>query len=93
VLSNIHKNFTLNAGHVRFFYAKLLFLEERYDKLIEELGKRKFNLNSTRVLDFEGIPDEFFNSWIATETDNAIVRERIEQKIKMKPHWYKFYGN
>ena len=92
VLNSIPKKFTLNKGHVLFFYDKLAFLEKRYYRLIEELEKRNYNLDKDRKLNFEGIPPEFFNDWESTYTDDDIVKRRIEEKIRMKPDWYKYYG-
>lgn len=92
VLKNIPKSFTLNTGHVRFFYDKLLFIERRYQDLIVELQKRNYKLDSNRKLNFDDIPAEFFNNWQSSVVDDNIVLERINEKIKMKPNWYKFYG-
>ena len=92
VLNSIPKNFTLNKGHDLHFYDKLLFIEKRYNKLIIELQKRNYNLDPNRKLNFEGIPIEFFNDWQSTAIDDSIVKQRIEEKIKMKPNWYKSYG-
>ena len=33
------KQFTLNKGHVKFFYDKGKYLSQRYDKLINEISK------------------------------------------------------
>lgn len=92
VLKKIPPSFTLNKGHVLFFYNKLAFLQKRYELLIAELHARGFNLDPNRTLDLDGIPDSFFKDWSATTTDNAIVEQRIKEKIAMKPHWYKYYG-
>lgn len=92
VLSSIPRSFTLNTGHVRHFYDKLSFLEKRYAKLITELEKRQYNLDPNRKLNFDDIPKEFFNDWQSNDFDDNIVKIRIAEKIKMKPNWYRFYG-
>lgn len=92
VLKKIPPRFTLNKGHVLFFYNKLSFLKDRYAKLVDELLNRGYNLDHTRTLDFNNIPATFFNNWTATPTDNAVLEQRIREKIAMKPTWYKYYG-
>lgn len=92
VLKKIPKEFTLNSGHVLFFYDKLGFLQYRYEKLRKELKNRNFNIDDSRKLDFNGIPMRFINSWNSDERAEHIILERIQQKINMKPSWYKYYG-
>lgn len=92
VLKKIPNSFTLNSGHVTFFYNKLTFLSRRYDRLIIELKERGYKLDSERKLDFTGIPEVFFKDWQAREKDNLVVEARINEKIQMKPQWYKYYG-
>ena len=92
VLKKIPNSFTLNKGHVTFFYNKLTFLSKRYDRLIIELKERGYKLDADRKLDFNDIPDVFFNDWHAKEKDNIIIENRISEKIQMKPHWYRYYG-
>jgi deoxyribonuclease (pyrimidine dimer) len=92
VLKKIPPRFTLNKGHVLFFYNKLTFLRNRYDRLVNELHNRGYNLDQGRVLDLNGIPSTFFNDWSATPADDAVLEQRIKEKIAMKPSWYKYYG-
>lgn len=92
VLKKIPKEFTLNSGHVLFFYDKLGFLQYRYEKLRKELKNRNFNIDDSRKLDFNGIPMRFINFWKSDERAEQIILERIRQKINMKPSWYKYYS-
>ena len=92
VLKKIPPRFTLNRGHVLFFYNKLTFLKNRYDRLVNELHNRGYNLDQNRTLDLNGIPSTFFNDWTATPADDAVLEQRIKEKIAMKPSWYKYYG-
>lgn len=89
VLKNIPQNFTLNKGHVTFFYNKLTFLQKRFDKLCEEMIQRGYAPDYTRRKAFDGFDDLWYNDWIATEEDNNIVRQRIAQRITEKPHLYR----
>lgn len=43
-LSKIPEQFTLNRGHVTFFFDKGLYTYERYEQLYEECKRRGFNV-------------------------------------------------
>ena len=88
----IPKKFTLNKGHVTFFYDKGEYLDKRYDQIRKELKKRKFNLDDTRIFNGHKFPLEYYNDWEPTKEDQAIVLERIEERIQQKPEWYRHYG-
>jgi deoxyribonuclease (pyrimidine dimer) len=93
VLKSIPKNFTLNAGHVKFFYDKLLFLQERYEKLRVELKLRNFKLDDSRSYDLSDIPIEFrTNGYLMSGVDSEIIRERLITRFMAKPTWYRYYG-
>jgi len=92
ILKKIPPRFTLNKGHVLFFYNKLTFLKDRYTRIVDELLNRGYTLDQARTLDLNNIPSTFFNNWTATAADNAVLEQRIREKIAMKPSWYKYYG-
>ena len=89
---SIPKQFTLNKGHVKFFYDKGKYLSERYDVLIKEMKRRKMRPDPLRTFKKEQWPDELFNTWKPNDYDLKVVRTRIEMKIKLKPDWYKWNG-
>ena len=89
---SIPKQFTLNKGHVKFFYDKGKYLSERYDELIKEMKKRQMSPNPLRTFKKEQWPDDLFNTWRPNDYDLKVVRKRIEMKIKLKPDWYKWNG-
>ena len=89
---SIPKQFTLNKGHIRFFYDKGKYLSERYDELIKEIKRRKMSPDPSRTFNKEQWPHQLFNSWKANDYDLKVVRTRIEMKIKLKPDWYKWNG-
>ena len=89
---SIPKQFTLNKGHVKFFYDKGKYLSERYDELIKEMKKRQMSPNPLRTFKKEQWPDDLFNTWRPNDYDLKVVRTRIEMKIKLKPDWYKWNG-
>mgnify|MGYP001237107312 FL=1 len=89
---SIPKKFTLNKGHVKFFYDKGKYLSERYDVLIKEMKRRKMRPDPSRTFKKEQWPDELFNTWKPNDYDLKVVRTRIDMKIKLKPDWYKWNG-
>lgn len=88
VLTSIPKQFTLNSGHVKFFYDKQAFLRRRFMRLANELVRRGYNPDFSRVKAFDGFGVAFDNEWTATDTDNKIIQERIALRISQKPHLY-----
>lgn len=96
VLESIPKAYTLNAGHVSFFYDKALYLRERYNLLKAELERRGINFNRDSLLDPDGIFDvldeRFHKDYEPTPDALALVRQRIAERIAMKPNWYRYEG-
>lgn len=88
VLSGIPKKFTLNTGHVKFFYNKLTFLQKRFDALCDEMERRGYNPDRSRRVAFDGFNTLFYNDWISTPDDDTIIHERIALRISQKPHLY-----
>ncbi len=87
---SLPKKFTLNTGHVRFFYNKGKYLYKRYLDIIEEMKRRGMNPNPRRLFNKEQWPDELYNDWTPNEIDIQVVKERIKEKINQKPHWYRW---
>jgi deoxyribonuclease (pyrimidine dimer) len=94
VVSKIPKAFTLGTGHVSFFYDKGAFLYERYAQLKQELNARSVNYNRDSMFDPDGIMqlEPWNGAYNPTPEALQIIRQRIAEKIAMKPEWYKFYG-
>jgi deoxyribonuclease (pyrimidine dimer) len=93
VQQRIPKDFVLGTGHVMFFYNKGAYLMQRFAELQRELHKRGVNYNIQTCLD----PDyTFWNNpklcqdYVPTPEALSIIRERIAEKIAMKPTWYKW---
>ena len=86
---SIPKKYTLNTGHVKFFYNKGKYLSKRYDELRTEMKARGMNPDSTRVFKREQWPDELYNDWQPTIEDLELIRERIAKRIAQKPNWYR----
>ena len=97
ILAGIPQRYTLNVGHVTFFFDKMKFLTERYILLTDELLNRGYNLsdNSADFTQFiYDIPAEFNRvNWQPDHREVKINVERILLRISEKPHWYKYYGD
>ncbi len=90
VESKVPKNFTLNSGHVYFFYNKGKYLYKRYNLIIKEMKSRGFNPDQNRVFPKDiFIMNNLFNDWEPNQSDIKIIRKRINEKIAMKPSWYR----
>ena len=77
-----------------FFYNKLFFLKLRYLEIYKECLKRWFNIQNyidcfyTTNIQIQ----DLFNNYIPTQKDIEFSRNRIQEKIKEKPLFYKYYG-
>ena len=89
---SIPKQFTLNKGHVKFFYDKGKYLSERYDELIKEMKRRNMSPDPSRTFKKEQWPDDLYNNWRPNDIDLQVVRKRIKRKINLKPNWYRWNG-
>jgi hypothetical protein len=87
-LNMFPNSFCLGTGHQLFFYKKIKWLQNRYNKLYVELKNRNCNINEDK---FNSIMSVFkmsqyaypklYNDWKPVEKDIAISKERIEQKL------------
>ena len=87
---DIPSEFTLNAGHVKFFYNKGKYLNKRYQLIVKEMKRRGMNPDSNRKFKKDHFPSKFYNDWSPTLKDLEIIRKRINEKIELKPGWYKW---
>ena len=86
--NGIPKYFTLNKGHVTFFYNKLKFLIKRFNKLADEMERRGYSPDRTRIEAFDGFDKQWYGDWESSDKDDEIVIERINFRISQKPHLY-----
>jgi deoxyribonuclease (pyrimidine dimer) len=85
--------YTLNKGHVKFFYNKKQYLLERWMELIVELNDRGFKIDpASRVCKWAEL-DKFPQMlWIPDQHAMDINRERIQERINAKRSWYRYRG-
>ena len=90
IREKISKSFTLNSGHVYFFYDKGLYLDKRYTEIVSEMKSRGFNPDSNRVFPIDIFKDnDLYNDWTPTIEDQKLIRQRIQERINSKPDWYR----
>jgi len=87
---NIPDEFTLNKGHVTFFYNKGMYLDKRYSLLVKEMKRRGMNPDPKRKFKKSQWPKYLYNDWKPKNKDLKIIRKRIEEKINLKPDWYRY---
>jgi len=88
--SKIKNRYTLNQGHVYFFYNKGKYLNQRYQDLVKEMKLRGFNPNPKRKFPKHiFIDNNLYKDWNPSIKDLEIIRQRIESKLKEKPGWYR----
>jgi len=88
--SKVPENYTLNQGHVYFFYDKGLYLHKRYKTIIKEMRKRGFKPDKNRQFPVHIFIDNgLYNDWTPKEDDYKIIKKRIKEKLALKPNWYR----
>lgn len=74
-LVNIPQEFTLGAGHVKFFYDKLGYLKSRYEQLYHECIRRGFRVTNKSDA-FIGVTGDY----VETGREREIIVARINSK-------------
>ncbi len=86
----IPKEYTLGKWHVKFFYDKMVFLYRRYNEIYNECIERWFDIecySSSFSIDFLML---FYKDYTPTPEAIQISRDRINEKIKSKPNFYRY---
>jgi len=85
--------YTLNKGHVMFFYNKKKFLLNRWLDLINELYSRGFNIDpASRVVHWDALDKFPQTDWQPDNHAITVNKQRIEERINQKRHWYRYHG-
>lgn len=95
LMRRIPAEFTLNTGHVSFFYDKGGYLRKRYEAIKAELRVRGVKFNEDSALDPDGVYKRFpelAGDYLPTPEALVIIRQRIAEKIARKPDWYRYSG-
>lgn len=90
------REYCLGKGHMKWARLHLLFTLSRYYKLCWEMKERGFKVNysdaefSLFCLESEIAREYRWEDYIPTEKDIKLSRDRLVEKIKQKPNWYKW---
>lgn len=87
---------TTGTGHVYFFYDKLLYLHNRYLRILKEGARRGFTFHpderGIQLESFFDFPDFFVKDFTPKSKDIKPIRERIINRVLEKPYWYRYEG-
>lgn len=89
----IPERFTLNKGHVAFFYDKGLYLDRRYERIKTELRFRGIHFNELSPFDADRVYERhpsLYMDYDPPEEAIQIITERLMQKIELRPEWYRY---
>lgn len=81
--------YKMGAGHMKFFYNKGLYLSNRLDALYVECKRRGFNV--TQKL-YRPHTDGLNEDWEPTEDNIDCNLSRLQEKLEMRPNWYRFWS-
>ena len=87
---DIPEEYTLGKGHIKFFKNKLTYLKNRHETVKKEMVKRGFATN--KAIDLNEFNEVLHNNWTPKDKDKEIIKQRIREKINLKPNDYKYYG-
>lgn len=83
------QSYVLGPGHVRFFYARLAWVKERYEQIVDECDRRGRRARF-RALPFgSDIPVQWWGMWTPDAAALALNRARIAERssnIKERVH-------
>lgn len=78
-IADVPPTYRMGAGHMKFFYDKLLYCEKRYQLLCDEMIKRGFTVNYTKL---PVNPDRsLYNDWKPDNVAIAINLARINERL------------
>ncbi len=87
---DISKKFTLNTGHMTFFLNKSKYLEKRHRRITKELRTRNINFTEREAFSMP-VGSRFKQiSWDPCSEEIEVSNERIQEKLKQKPDFYRW---
>ena len=86
----IPNQYSLGKGHIKFFKNKLLYLKKRHELLRKEMKKRGFIPKKT--INLKLFRKSLRNDWKPAERDFSIIKQRLIEKIRRKPLYYRYYS-
>ena len=80
-MDEIPSQYTLGKGHVKFFYDKMLFLEKRFELLVNEMISRGYNPTYLDSSIFKPIDLKWYNDYSPNELEIELNRSRINERL------------
>lgn len=80
--SEIPTEYKLGTGHVKHFFDKMLFLQKRFEAIIQEMESRGYKPKFKDSSIFANCDKKFYNDYVPTEEAIRINRERIKERTK-----------
>lgn len=81
-LAEIPSEYTLGKGHVIFFYNKMRFLQERFEKLVAEMLRRGYNPIYRDSSIFIPKDSVYYKNYNPTEKEIELNKKRIAERSK-----------
>lgn len=92
-VAKLPTEYTLNAGHVSFFYLRRVWLVRRWHQLIAELRARGYTIDPIgRAVSFEPFEHVPNRRWTPTAADYKTNAVRLLARYREKPRWYTYDG-
>lgn len=80
--TEIPSQYVLGPGHVKFFFDKMQYLEQRFQNLVDEMIKRGYNPSYIDATIFRECSPEFYNNYQPTPEAIALNLARIKERTK-----------
>lgn len=84
------KTYTLGKDHINFFKNKIKYLKNRHELIKREMKKRKFK--PTKTIKLSQFKRKQKENWKPKKEDFKMIKKKITSKIKLKPNYYRYYG-
>lgn len=82
--------YCLGPGHIKFFKNKLIYISTRHDLIKSEMRDRGFK--PEKALRLDRFPTALHNDWTPTPEAIQLIKERLGEKLLLKPDWYRYRG-
>jgi deoxyribonuclease (pyrimidine dimer) len=79
-MSEISSQYLLGTGHVKFFFDKMQYLEQRFSQLTTEMLRRGYSPSFMDTSIFRDCPARFYNDYTPTEEAIALNMARIKER-------------
>ena len=89
IKSAVPAKFVMGPGHINFFKPKLKYLQSRLNAVNDEMRARGFS-PGTNLDDLTEFPEHFHQTWVPTQADSNLLRERLVWKINRKPDLWRW---